>query len=190
MPETNLAAQSRAGGSQGCSLRGNPLTRRLPPTPARCSKSPRPREPVPCPVRPQRATHFTHSRAESASFEEAPVNKNTPIQPAPRLTKRTLPTQRRQRRKSPANAGKDSTYSGARLGNPHLGPFGLLVKKICTHLYILDFAHLPPLRGTKTKILSPTGVGGGGWRFSLSTLCTRSPRKNAHCRVWLLLLSA
>lgn len=83
-----------------------------------------------------------------------------------------------------------NTSSGARLGNPHLGPFGLLVKKICTHLYILDFAHLPPLRGTKTKILSPTGDGGGGWRFSLSTLCTRSPRKNAHCRVWLLLLSA
>lgn len=43
--------------------------------------------------------------------------------------------------------------AGARLGNPRLSPFDLFVKKICTHLYRFDFAHLPPLRRNDNKNL-------------------------------------
>lgn len=58
---------------------------------------------------PTTCEHFTRSRAESASFEEAPVNENTQTQPAPRLTKRTLSVQ--PETQSSDKAGKDRTYS-------------------------------------------------------------------------------
>ncbi|VTJ80508.1 Hypothetical predicted protein, partial [Marmota monax] len=80
---------------------------RRPPTPSRHSKSPHPRQTLPCFARPQRAKHFC-SRAKCASFEEAPVNKNTKTQAAARLTKRTLPAH--PATQNPDNAGKDSTY--------------------------------------------------------------------------------
>lgn len=62
----------------------------------------------------QRRTLFTLSRAESASFEEAPGNNNIPNSTRAPTHKANTPHQ--PARQSPAKAGKDSTYSPCACG--------------------------------------------------------------------------